>query len=181
MVSLSKAVLFKEGVMLIAVALLALVLLSEAQTPQQPVYDEPVIVYADPVASPVPVTMPKPSQAPAGHAKPRKPNMELRCTPKFGFSTPGNPLTVMATVRVENPGDDLWCPGVEWYVNNTFVSGHESDCKPYDEVVAEEGEQELWSEPPKPFGFYAGEYIIEAKLTKANRTIRVMRCSIQVR
>lgn len=159
--------------MLIVAALLALVSWSGTQ---QPAYDEPVIVYADPVASPIPVA-PKLPQASAGHAKPKKPSVELRCTPKVGLSAPGNPLTVMAQVRVKNPGDDLWCPGVEWYVNNMFVSGHESDCLPYIEA----GEQELWAEPPKPFGFYAGEYVIEARLIKAARTIRVVRCSIEVR
>ena len=159
----------------------ALMSLLASQVLQQSVHDEPVIVYADPVALPVPVTMAKPSQAPTGHAKPRKPKVRLSCLPKIGHCSPSKPMVVRATLRITDPNEELWCPGVEWYVNNTFVSGHESDCKPYDEVVAEEGERGLWSEPPKPFGFYTGDYTIQVKLTRASRVIRTVSCEVSVR
>lgn len=164
--------------LMIAVAFIAAFHSWESQAPLQPVYDEPVIVYAEPTVSPVPVTTPRPLQTPAAQAKLKKPKVELRCTPKVGFSTHSNPLPVMAMLRVENPGDTLWCPGVEWSINGIRVSGHESECNPYE--TTEAGERELWLEPPKSFGFYAGEYIIEAKLIKAERVIRAVSCSVQV-
>lgn len=161
-----QVVLSKRGSMVTFVFFSALVALFGAQIASQPAYGEPVFVYAEPVASPV------------STEKPKKPTVDLRCTPKIGFSTPGNPVLVTAMFRIKNPGEYLWCPEIQWFVNGQLVSGHEEDCNPYEE---ETGDREFWREPSRLFGFYDGEYTIEAKVLKSGRVIYVTSCSVQIR
>jgi hypothetical protein len=64
--------------------------------------------------------------------KGKKPGLELRMTPRFGFS----PLPVLFTAELKG-GDDveeLYCPEVEWEWGDGGKSTQEADCDPWTEA-----------------------------------------------
>jgi hypothetical protein len=63
-------------------------------------------------------------------AKPKKPHLDLRATPRTGFS----PVTVFLTAELTG-GDDveeMHCPEVEWDWGDGGKSTHEGDCDPFE-------------------------------------------------
>jgi hypothetical protein len=74
-----------------------------------------------------------PLAAPCGAAdaaKPKKPKLELRATPRMAFS----PVTVFFTAELTG-GDEVeeyYCPEIEWEWDDGGKSTHESDCAPYE-------------------------------------------------
>ena len=68
--------------------------------------------------------------AAAADAKPKKPRLELRATPRMAFS----PVNVFFTAELTG-GDDveeLHCPELEWEWDDGGKSTQESDCAPFE-------------------------------------------------
>lgn len=164
---------------MLAPHLLALLLLTDGgQAP--PAAEEMVVVTGDPSEAPTPAPPPRPRPRPS---KTPKPSIELRCTPPIRIGSFLGGALFTAELRVRNPGERLWSPGIVWRVNGEKVSEHEADSKPYDEVVAErEGEEpEVWSEPPKLFRLGPGEHEIEARLVHAGKEVGRDSCRVYSR
>jgi len=69
----------------------------------------------------------------AGDAKPRKPRLDVRATPRMTFS----PAHVLLTAELTG-GDDLedyHCPEIEWDWDDGGKSVHEADCTPFEAGV----------------------------------------------
>ena len=63
-------------------------------------------------------------------AKPKKPKLDLRAAPRFGFS----PVNVFLTAELSG-GDDVesfYCPELEWDWDDGGKSVHEADCAPFE-------------------------------------------------
>lgn len=66
----------------------------------------------------------------AADAKPKKPKLELRATPRMAFS----PVNVFLTAELSG-GDDVeeyYCPELEWEWDDGGKSTQESDCAPFE-------------------------------------------------
>jgi PKD domain len=66
----------------------------------------------------------------AAEAKPKKPRLELRATPRMAFS----PVNVFLTAELTG-GDDVeeyYCPELEWEWDDGGKSTQESDCTPFE-------------------------------------------------
>ncbi len=66
----------------------------------------------------------------AAGEKVKKPKLELRSSPRHGFS----PLTVLFTAELKG-GDDIeeyYCPEIEWDWADGGKSVQESDCEPFE-------------------------------------------------
>jgi hypothetical protein len=71
------------------------------------------------------------SLAPAGDGgKPKKPQLDLRATPRIAFS----PVEILITAQLKGGAEleDFYCPGLEWDWGDGTRSAHESDCAPYE-------------------------------------------------
>ena len=117
-----------------------------------------------------------PTSAPTPRPKRRKPELKLQCAPAISNAVyfEGRVRSrVFCTVRVLYPDERFWCPAVAWSIGPYETpSAHESDCDPYEQVVAEEGEPAFWSEDrPKEFGLPPGLYEIKVSLMKSGRVI----------
>ena len=119
--------------------------------------------------------------SPPPSSKKQKPVAKLVC-PRVAFGSGLGPVVVSATLYVDNPGENLWCPGVEWYIDSDFRGGHESDCPPYKTLRAlGEGEPDRWSEDiPRRFPLWQGEHVIIAKLIKSGKVLARAECKIRV-
>ena len=74
------------------------------------------------------------SLAGADAAKPKKPKLEVRATPRMAFS----PVVVLFTAELTG-GDDVeefYCPEIEWEWDDGSKSTQESDCAPYEAGTA---------------------------------------------
>ena len=63
-------------------------------------------------------------------AKPKKPTLELRVTPRMAFS----PVTILMVAELKG-GDDIeeyYCPEIEWDWDDGGKSVHEADCPPFE-------------------------------------------------
>jgi len=159
---------------MLAPHLLALILLADGGQ-EPPVTEEEVVVIGDPEEPRTPAPSPRPARTP-------KPSIQLRCTPPIRIGSYLGGALFTAELRIRNPGERFWSPGIVWRVNGEKVSEHESDSKPYPEVVAERGEEpEVWSEPPKFFRFGPGEHEIEARLVRAGKEIGRDTCRVYAR
>ncbi|HEY7512662.1 MAG TPA: hypothetical protein VIG50_20550 [Vicinamibacteria bacterium] len=70
------------------------------------------------------------SAAAAADAKPKKPRLDLRATPRMAFS----PVNVFLTAELSG-GDDVeeyYCPELEWEWDDGGKSTQESDCAPFE-------------------------------------------------
>jgi hypothetical protein len=66
----------------------------------------------------------------AAEAKPKKPKLDLRATPRMAFS----PVNVFFTAELAG-GDDVeeyYCPELEWEWDDGGKSTQESDCTPFE-------------------------------------------------
>lgn len=124
---------------------------------------------------------PAPTPPPATKRQKRSPRVSLTCYPKMQIGSI-RPVSVAASVRVMDPNDTYWCPGISWTINGEPAGNHEGDCRPYEDIVAETGEPQVWSEDqPKRFQFWSGSYVITAKLIKAGKLIAQETCTVHVK
>src|SRR5436309_900915 len=71
-----------------------------------------------------------PSSRAAEEAKPKKPKLDLRATPRMAFS----PVNVLLTAELTGGDDveDYYCPELEWDWDDGGKSVHEADCPEYE-------------------------------------------------
>lgn len=153
--------------------LFLVVALMRAQSPEDP----PVVVVGE-VMPPITSVQTQPSPLPK---KKQKSEVKLMCSPRIALRSLLGPVVVSATLRVNHPGEDLWCPGVEWYLDGDSEGSHESDCSPYETVFASQGEPDYWSEDtPRYLKLWQGEHLIVAKLTRSNKVLARVECRVTV-
>jgi hypothetical protein len=112
----------------------------------------------------------------AGEAvKPKKPALEIRPTPRFGFS----PLNVLFVVELKGGEDveDFYCPEIEWDWDDGGKSVKESDCPPY-----EEGVTHIERRFSQEHGFVrAGVYAVKVTMRRSNHLIAKQTVTVTVR
>jgi hypothetical protein len=111
----------------------------------------------------------------ADKPKTKRPAMELRTSPRFGFS----PLRVLFTLELKGGDDieDYYCPEIEWEWDDGGKSVEESDCPPFEPGVTTIERRRTASHE---YGL-AGTYRIEVTLRKADRVIAKQSVSLTVR
>lgn len=69
----------------------------------------------------------------SGAAKPKKPKLDLRATPRFAFS----PAQILFTAELTGGDDveDFYCPELEWEWDDGGKSVKEADCPPFESGV----------------------------------------------
>ena len=112
---------------------------------------------------------------PKPDAKLKKPHLELRSSPRMGFS----PLHVLLTAELTG-GDDveeMHCPEVEWDWDDGGKSMHEADCTPF-----EAGVTKIQRRFTAEHDFVrAGAYRVKATMSKAGKNLLVATVTINVR
>jgi hypothetical protein len=111
----------------------------------------------------------------AGDAKPKKPRLELRATPRMAFS----PVSVLLTAELIG-GDDVeeyHCPEVEWDWDDGGKSVNEGDCEPF-----ETGKTVIERRFTADHEYHkAGIYQIKATMRRNNRTLSIATVKVTVR
>jgi hypothetical protein len=110
----------------------------------------------------------------ADEAKPKKPKLEMRATPRMAFS----PVSVLFTAELVG-GDDVeeyYCPEIEWDWDDGGKSTHEADCAPYQEGTRIERRftaQHVFD--------LAGVYAVKATFKRTGRTFLANSVRVTVR
>ena len=108
-------------------------------------------------------------------AKPKKPSLDIRVTPRMAFS----PVTVLLVAELKG-GDDLdeyYCPEIEWDWDDGGKSVHEADCPPFENGTTTI-ERRFSQEHHYP---RAGIYNVKASFKKAGNTFLANSIRITVR
>jgi hypothetical protein len=106
-------------------------------------------------------------------AKPRRPQLDLRASPRVAFS----PVEILVTGQLKG-GDDLeefYCPGLEWDWGDGTHSAYESDCAPFEAGTALDrffSGRHAFREP--------GAYNVRLTLRRATRTVAVASVAVTV-
>jgi hypothetical protein len=114
------------------------------------------------------------SVALAGDAgKPRKPQLDLRATPRVAFS----PVEILITGQLKGGVDleEFYCPGLEWDWGDGTRSAYESDCEPFESGAALERffrARHAYREP--------GAYNVRLTLRRASRTVAAASIAVTV-
>ena len=106
--------------------------------------------------------------------KPKKPQLDLRATPRFAFS----PVNILLTAELRG-GDDAqeyYCPEVEWDWDDGGRSVHETDCSPQEEG----GELQRRFTAQHAYR-NAGTYNVKVTLRRNNRSVASTSTSVTVR
>jgi hypothetical protein len=109
----------------------------------------------------------------AGDARPQKPRLNLRATPRVAFS----PVNVFATAELVGGEVDeqFHCPAVEWDWDDGARSVRESDCEPYGPGV--EIERRFTAEHSYRA---AGVYNVRVTVRRASRALAAATATISV-
>jgi hypothetical protein len=97
--------------------------------------------------------------------KPDRPELDIRATPRTGFS----PLSVLFTLELKEGGDheDYYCPELEWEWGDGDRSIQESDCDPW-----VPGETKITRRYTNRHLFrFSGVYTVTVRLKRVDRTI----------
>lgn len=111
----------------------------------------------------------------ADSGKVRKPRLELRASPKMGFS----PVHVVLTAELMG-GDDVeefHCPELEWDWDDGGKSVHEADCPPF-EAGTTRIERRFTAEHDYR---RAGAYRVKATMRRSGRTLAAANVTVTVR
>jgi hypothetical protein len=105
--------------------------------------------------------------------KPRKPQLDLRATPRMAFS----PVEILVTGQLKGGADleEFYCPGLEWDWGDGTHSAHESDCDPFETGTTLErffSARHAFREP--------GAYNVRLTLRRATRTVAVASIAVTV-
>ncbi len=106
--------------------------------------------------------------------KPKKPELELRISPRFAFS----PANIFFTAELKG-GDDveqLYCPEVEWEWGDGGKSVQEADCDPW--AAGSKIERRFTAEHTFTL---AGLYSTRVTLRKSDKTVAAQTVQITVR
>lgn len=99
-------------------------------------------------------------------ARPKRPRLELRASPRVAFS----PVEILVIAELKGGEDveDLYCPGLEWDWGDGSRSARESDCSPFEAGTA------LDRFFTARHAFRApGAYSVRLTLRRAGRTVAV--------
>jgi len=105
--------------------------------------------------------------------KPKKPQLDLRASPRVAFS----PVEILITGQLKGGAEleEFYCPGLEWDWGDGTRSAHESDCAPYESGAALErffSARHAYGSP--------GAYNVRLTLRRANRTVAVASVAVNV-
>lgn len=111
----------------------------------------------------------------ADGAKPKKPRLDLRATPRMSFS----PAHILLTAELMGGEDieDLHCPELEWEWDDGGKSVQEADCKPFEPGVTRI-ERRFTAEHDYR---NAGIYTVKVTMRKVGKPISVSTVRITVR
>jgi hypothetical protein len=106
----------------------------------------------------------------------KKPKILLKANPSMGMS----PVRVVVTADITGGANDMeefYCPGVEWEWGDDTRSTNAADCDPY-----EAGKSEIKRRFSADHVYRsAGEYRVQFRLKKKDRTIGAGSTSVRVR
>ena len=108
-----------------------------------------------------------------GEARAKKPRLDLRATPRIGFS----PVNVLLTAELRggDPTEDYYCPEVEWDWDDGGRSARESDCPPLESGTFE---RRFTAEHAYR---QAGTYTVKVTMRHANRALLAASATVTVR
>jgi PKD repeat protein len=113
--------------------------------------------------------------AAAADAKPKKPKLDLRATPRMAFS----PVNVFFTAELSG-GDDVeeyYCPELEWEWDDGGKSTQESDCPPF-----EAGKTKIERRYTADHEYRrAGVYNVKLTMRRADRSLAAASVRVTVR
>ncbi len=111
----------------------------------------------------------------AAEAKPKKPRLDLRATPRMAFS----PVNVFFTAELTG-GDDVeeyYCPELEWEWDDGGKSTQESDCPPW-----EAGKTKIERRFTSDHEFRrAGVYNVKVTMRRSDRSMAAASVRVTVR
>ena len=111
----------------------------------------------------------------ADEAKPKKPKLDLRATPRMAFS----PVNILLVAELSG-GDDVeeyYCPELEWEWDDGGKSVHEADCAAYEPGVSKIERRFTAEHEYKK----AGAYSVKVTMRHANKTLAQQSIKITVR
>jgi hypothetical protein len=108
-------------------------------------------------------------------SKGKKPSLDLRPAPRFGFS----PVNVLFTAELKGGDDieDYYCPELEWIWSDGGKSVKEADCPPFEPGVTKIDRRFTNEHEFKDSGIYT----VQLTLRKADRVIARQTVSVTVR
>jgi hypothetical protein len=111
----------------------------------------------------------------AEDAKPKKPKLDIRATPRMAFS----PVNVLLVAELSGGEDveEYYCPELEWDWDDGGKSVHEADCPAYEPGVSKI-ERRFTAEHQYP---KAGGYNVKVTMRHANKTLAQTTIKITVR
>ena len=111
----------------------------------------------------------------AADAKPKKPRLDLRATPRMAFS----PVNVFFTAELTG-GDDVeeyYCPELEWEWDDGGKSTQEADCSPF-----EAGKTKIERRFTSDHEYRrAGVYNVKVTMRRTSKSIAVASVRVTVR
>ena len=111
----------------------------------------------------------------ADEAKPKKPKLDLRATPRMAFS----PVNILLTAELTGGDEveDFYCPELEWDWDDGGKSVHEADCPEY-----EAGKSKIDRRFTAEHAYdKAGLYNVKLTMRHANKTLAQQTIKITVR
>jgi hypothetical protein len=108
-------------------------------------------------------------------SKEKKPSLEMRSAPRFGFS----PVNVLITAELKGGDDveDYYCPELEWVWDDGGKSVTEADCPPFEQGVTKIDRRFTAEHEFKR----SGVFTVQLSLTKADRLIARQTVAVTVR
>ena len=109
----------------------------------------------------------------AAGARPKKPRLDLRASPRVAFS----PVEVLLIAELKGGQDleEFYCPGLVWDWGDGTRSAHEADCSPFEEGT------ELDRFFTARHAFRApGAYSVRLTLHRAGRTVTMASVPVTV-
>ena len=105
--------------------------------------------------------------------KPKRPQLDLRATPRVAFS----PVEILIIGQLKGGAEleEFYCPGREWEWGDGTRSAYESDCAPFDTGAALErffSARHAYRSP--------GAYTVRLTLRRASRTVAVASVAVTV-
>lgn len=111
--------------------------------------------------------------AAADGARPQRPRLDLRASPRVAFSPVE--VLVIAELKGGQEVEEFYCPGLEWDWGDGSRSAHESDCAPFG------GGTRLDRFFTARHAFRApGAYTVRLTLSRAGRTVAVASVPLSV-
>lgn len=136
------------------------------------------------VGDPTQAAVEQPAIKPTPNPEFKKPRVTLTCSPQLGAVGPYGRLSVEAKVIVVGPDERLWCPDIEWLVNDEVQSSREVRCNQTFAQALEEAERgELRYSIIRWWALQGGGYLykIRVRLKRSGKTIEFRDCDVSVR